>query len=85
MHEAYVICRFHLDCGIPIFKDAGIYSERILTTTDPHGEVQLRVFKTAGLDYQAALNKAIAACRNVPMFHWLLPHILRQQNASRPG
>jgi len=35
MRTAYVIVRFRLVDDVPVFKDAGIYGESPLTTTDP--------------------------------------------------
>ena len=75
MRTAYVIVRFRLVDDVPVFRDAGIYGESPLTTTDPLGELQSTLFESKGEDFRDAVHNAVLKMRLYPHWRWLLKHI----------
>ena len=67
MKTVYVIIRFRMEENIPIFKDAGIYGEPVLTSIDPLGEVQFMLFPSEGEDFRDAVHNAMLKVRMHPL------------------
>jgi hypothetical protein len=74
MRTAYVIIRFRVEGGVPVFKDAGIYSEPSLTTINPLDELQFKLFEAEGEDFRDAIRNVMQAMQIHPRWRWLLPH-----------
>lgn len=70
VRKAWLICRFNIINGIPVFKDAGICSEP--TPTQPLNMVQMVVMEATGRSFVDAKNSIIETVRTQPHLQWVL-------------
>jgi hypothetical protein len=75
MRTAYVIIRFRVEGDIPIFKDAGIYSEPCLTSDHPIGELQITLFEATGDNFRDAIRNVMMMIQLHPNWRWLQSHL----------
>jgi hypothetical protein len=74
---AYVICFFRPMDGVPVFKGAGIYSERATSLTIEGDLIPMDVLQGTGNNYEEARASAIETIRSHGRYSWLVPHLRR--------
>lgn len=70
VRKAWLVCRFNLINGVPVFKDAGIYSEP--TPTQPLNMVQMILIESSATSYTQAKNNIIQTIETQPSLQWVL-------------